>query len=688
MFIFVADNNVKMYHMKKAYLLLLVMLALGFNLKAQLYVSTEPANRNVILEDFTGRNCGYCPAGHLIANTIMENNPERVWAVNIHAGIYAPTSYPNFITSDGNTIHGGFSISGYPSGVANRSTATGQGRNAWTSLCNAQLSQAAECNIAGRANINIETRVVTITVEVYYTGNSIAAENYLTVAMLQDSIMGSQNGMNDNPSQMVNGQYCHMHVLRDIITESAWGEAISPTTQGTLITKTYEYAIPESIGSPNGVDVVLDHIFFLAWVSERFQGTPARPILNACELVTTIVTNEPIYPMVDAVNQRVEASCSLEKNFGFLLTNIGTEVLTSVKFNAQVADAVHEFEWTGELPSGESDKVDFSMEIPFGSYTGALSITEANGSAYERTVHFTADSQEWPVVTTDGESVNLKIFIVQDQYGEQTTWNIINSMGEQVASGGPYQHLATSATSIHMENVNGLPANECYLFRIFDSNNDGMCCNFGNGYYVVKDASGAVIFGDNDDGNFGSEARHLISVVGASAVTVTTEEPRLLSSHEALFIGTVSDATVEVGFEYKKLVDPTPFTVVGELNGNTFTAIVDDLEPNTMYSVKAFALVNGEKVYGNERHFHTTIDGIGELENALKVYPNPANDYLTVEGRMTSVEVYNTVGQRLIVQEVNDAIAQINLSGLGNGIYFLRVCNNGETVVRRFSVNR
>ena len=44
-----------------------------------------------------------------------------------------------------------------------------------------------------------------------------------------------------------------MHILRDIITPT-WGDPITPTTQGTLITRTYTYSIPETIGSPNGVE--------------------------------------------------------------------------------------------------------------------------------------------------------------------------------------------------------------------------------------------------------------------------------------------------------------------------------------------------------------------------------------------------------------------------------------------------
>jgi len=473
-------------------------------------VSTEPANRNVILEEFTGRNCGYCPDGHLIANQIMANNPGRVWAINVHAGSYAPTTYPNFNTTASATILSGFSVSGFPSGVVNRSTSAAQGRGSWNSLSSQQLNQAAECNVAGIARINPDTRMATITVEVYYTGNSSVNENYLTVAMLQDSILGSQSGMNGNPAQVVGNQYCHMHILRDVITP-VWGEAVSPTTQGTLITKTYEYQIPEIIGSPNGVNVVLDHIFFLAWVSEQYQGTPTRPILNACELEKTTMTDEPIYPSIVGVTQVVNATCSQTKDFEFELANIGTNSFTSIKYNVEVGSASQEYEWTGELVSGDKTKISFDMEVPFGTNAGTLNIFEINGEAYEYSAAFESQCDEWTELDEEGDVTSLKLYLIQDQWGEQITWDIINSAGETVASGGPYPHLVgAGATQINTENITDLPTNECYLFRIFDSNNNGICCNYGNGYYYIKDAQGVKFI--ESDGNYGAGETHQFSI--------------------------------------------------------------------------------------------------------------------------------------------------------------------------------
>ena len=48
-------------------------------------VSTTPENRNVVLEEFTGIHCGYCPDGHLLAQQLHDNNPGDIVLINIHS---------------------------------------------------------------------------------------------------------------------------------------------------------------------------------------------------------------------------------------------------------------------------------------------------------------------------------------------------------------------------------------------------------------------------------------------------------------------------------------------------------------------------------------------------------------------------------------------------------------------------
>ena len=304
------------------------------------FVSKEPQMRNVLIEELTGINCGTCPDGHAVANELIKNNPGRVWTVNVHSGIYAPTSYPNFNTTASAAIYNAFTPGFVPAGIINRSTTTGDTHSYWTSYTNQQLNQNAECNIGGQIVINAESRIATATVEVYYTNNSTAENNYLTIMMLQDSIIGYQNGASYNPSQMIGDKYVHMHILRDVITPT-WGEKIAPTTAGTLITKTYTYEIPKVIGSPNGVEVDLNNIHFIAFVSEKQDNSnssaydiPTRPILNVNQL-----------PIAEGKDVNITATVNPE-NAG-TVTGAGTyKEVETVTLTATANDGYRFLNWT------------------------------------------------------------------------------------------------------------------------------------------------------------------------------------------------------------------------------------------------------------------------------------------------------------------------------------------------------
>ena len=503
--------------MKKFTFLMCAVLACLLQVNAQQFVSTEVQNRNAMIEEFTGRNCGYCPDGHVIANSIVHANPGRVWAVNVHAGGYAPTSYPNFNTGVSTTICNGFQVTGFPAGVVNRSTAQAQGRGSWQSLTNQQLSQVAECNVAGQVVINPVTRLAKITVEVYYTANSASDKNYLTIYMLQDSIWGSQSGGSSNPEQYVGGNYCHMHILRDAITAD-WGDEIAPTTAGTLITKEYVYEIPASIGSPNGVEVDLENIAFLAFVEEKQQGATYRPILNVNELTMTQGTEEAIYPIIANVAAASGFSCSTTRTLKLDLVNGGLDELTSLKYQVKVADNEPiEFTWEGSIASYQSSSIEVDVEIPFGSHDVEVKIVEANGTAYEFVKEATITSEEWVNVAIEGETEELSIEIMQDKYGNQITWQLLASDNSVIAEGGPYQMLVggSAATQLHIQKAT-VNKGDCVKFVIKDAVGNGICCSFGEGYYQIKDSKDNIVV--DGDGDFGSETSALLSIGDGVAV--------------------------------------------------------------------------------------------------------------------------------------------------------------------------
>lgn len=693
MCIFVASNRsliLNLYTMKKFTLALMAVLAISFSLKAQQYVSTEPSNRNVLLEEFTGRNCGYCPDGHVIANGIAQAHPDHFWAMNIHAGGFSPTSFPNLNTDDGLTINNGFGISSYPNGVVNRTTSTGIGRNQWTGYTNTQLNEAAECNVDGMVVINPASRLATITVEVYYTGNSSQSTNYLTVAMLQDSIWGSQSSGASNPSQWNGSQYCHMHVLRDIITD-VWGDEINPTTQGTLVTRTYTYEIPEQIGNPNPVEVDLENIFFLAYVTEQHQGTPTRPILNVNELDMVQGSDEPIYPFIKTVAQQAGTTCTHTKIVEAKVQNGGTETLTSMTFEAEIEGQTTTINWEGELAQYAITTVEIPVEVPFGSHNVEVRIIQANGQDYEFNKTASVNCMEWADLQIEGTEEELKLELMQDKFGNQITWEATASDGSVIASGGPYAMLAGgTATQIHMEYFN-VPANECVKFTIYDNIGNGICCAYGHGYFILYDSNNNAIFGDEDDGEFGSEATILLSVKGENQVEIGETEVEVLNYTDANFVSYLDYEGYpdEVGFQYQKEGGELQ-TVVGIINEfQDIFAEVNNLEASSTYTVKAYAVVDGETYFGAPTTFATWTEGVNELENSLKLYPNPASEVLNLVGEgMNKVEIYNAMGQCVIVEEVNGTAA-ISTSALCNGIYFVRIyAQNGEMVTKNFSVVR
>ena len=686
--------------MKKLTLAIMAFMAFSLSMEAQMYVSTNIANRNVVIEDFTGRGCGYCPIAHRVMHELMAANPGRVWGVAVHSiGGLSPTSFPNLNTSVSATLSAAFPHDGIPAGVFNRNTSSAIGitesGSTWVSYTNEQLGEVAECNLAGNVIVNPITRLATITVEVYYTGNSSVEENYLTVAMIQDSIIGAQSDYgNYNPGGWLNGQYVHMHVLRDIVT-SVWGDAISPTSQGTLITRTYEYQIPETIGDPYGVAVDLDNVRFLAWVSERHQGTPTRPILNACELGYIQGVDEPIYPIVASVGIDGLYECTQSKKAEISIQNIGTSTLNSMTIIMDYGGETYTQNWEGELLPFGREKIIIPMTTPFGTNDMTISITEANGQAYSFTHTETINSLEWVDLEVEGETETLKLMLMQDKFGNQTTWSFTASDGTVLASGGPYQILpGSSGTQIHVENV-VVPVNECVRFTIRDAMGDGICCTSGNGYYIVKDSHNNVLFGDQNDGDFGEEFSHLISIRGGqtSEVEVGATEVLNMSYHEADFVAplTFVDYPEEVGFSYRKVTNSNVMTVEGQLNEySKVVAHVDGLDANSIYMVKAYAIVNGVTYYGSETTFQTVLEGVNDFAASLKLYPNPTSSVLNIEGEgINSVEVFNVVGQHVASMSSDGNKAQINTESLNAGVYFVRIlANDGNMVNRTFTVVR
>ena len=694
--------------MRKTIFTTLMILFLSNNITAQNFVSFAPQSKGVLIEEFTGRYCQYCPEGHIVANNIVHNNPGKAWAVNVHAGTYAPTNYPNFNTNVGEQIMYAFNASSFPTGVVNRNTADAVGRGSWSSLATQELSQTATCNIGGQVVVDPTTRTANITVEVYYTSSSSSSTNYLNIIMLQDSIWGSQSGGSSNPEQYDNGYYCHMHVLRDAVT-STWGDAISQTHVGALITKQYTYQIPQVIGSPNGADVDLDNIYFLAFVTEKYQGVPTRPILNVNELYKLEGTSQDIYADILSVTQSTNFVCSNEKVISVTVNNGGLDDITSIQFETRVNNgAAVTHTWQGNITSYESKSIDLEIELAAGNNNVKVDIVKVNGEDFNVSSTANIVNNGWDEMAINSEEEEVTIEIMQDKYGTQITWELLASDNSVIASGGPYTNISgASATQLH-EVKAILTAGECVKFVIEDSMGNGICCNYGDGYYRIINANGDVIL--DGDGSFGSKAEHVMSVVYEEIPSENIEvhicegesyteygfefvNPEAgIYNEQNLYNGTlyilelVVVANPEVIIEGKdkiELGESVTLTASGAdtyvwSTGETTSSITVTPEVTTKYSVVG----TKDGCEGNAEFTVEVALGLEENESVdANVYPNPTQGELTIECvAMKELTIVMPNGQVVERINVNDDIYMLDMSEYNSGVYYVKITTKDNNV--------
>lgn len=78
-----------------------------------------------------------------------------------------------------------------------------------------------------------------------------------------------------------------------------------------------------------------------------------------------------------------------------------------------------------------------------------------------------------------------------------------------------------------------------------------------------------------------------------------------------------------------------------------------------------------------------------EQNNELnaKVYPNPANSLLTIEvnlpsGQMDEICIYNSLGEKVVCEELEQNLTTLSTNNLSSGIYYYRITNIKGALIR------
>lgn len=179
--------------------------------------------QKVVIEEFTGEWCGFCPDGAQILDQITSSNAGKIYGAAIHDKDWLEINpfYSQIKTLLPNTY-------GFPGATANRKPYNGEnifGRGSWEAAATQLLSQTPEC---GMALVSKEKNdMLDLKVFVGYNAKVNKATK-LTIYLLEDGI-AHVNQSNATPN------YKHNHVVRECFTTTL-GDDISLSDVGKKYT--------------------------------------------------------------------------------------------------------------------------------------------------------------------------------------------------------------------------------------------------------------------------------------------------------------------------------------------------------------------------------------------------------------------------------------------------------------------
>lgn len=268
--------------------------SMGHTLSA---LTTIPPKK-IILEDFTGAWCQFCPDGTVIMNNILAGNP-NVIGVATHQG-------DDMEIPDGATQISAIGVNSYPSGAVDLVKFEDQGeifmnRGRWTAKVAERANQIVPVSVSvSNQYYNLATRELTVEVKADFAGELVDAadsEIRLNLWVLEDKVTGVGRGYNQvnfyntQAGHPYAGQgnpiigFEHDHTLRAMLG-GTWGEPNSvpgPVTGNYSVTKTFTYSLPVTMDETQ--------IKLVGIAQEYGADILQRRILNADEVKLDLAVN-------------------------------------------------------------------------------------------------------------------------------------------------------------------------------------------------------------------------------------------------------------------------------------------------------------------------------------------------------------------------------------------------------------
>lgn len=240
--------------------------------------------KKVLIEEFTGAWCGYCPDGLTVLEGIKSSHGDDVVIVSIHDG-------DAMEFSDG--IRSGFSVTAYPGGMVDRVLFSGEpkephSRGAWDSNTTSQLSIYTPLSVKLNLNYDTTTRVIDATAIANFSDYASGDLRFVFM-VVEDSVTGTGSGYNQtnyynttagSPWQGAGNPivgYVHKDVLRNLPSGAYGNSGVIPTTvsPGDSATESFQYTLPA------GYDA--SKVKIVAFVANYASGVGNKYVYNVTE---------------------------------------------------------------------------------------------------------------------------------------------------------------------------------------------------------------------------------------------------------------------------------------------------------------------------------------------------------------------------------------------------------------------
>ncbi len=209
------------------------------------FTPLETAVQRVLLEDFTGHECGNCPAAHLVASAILESHEEHLALVAVHAGTLA-APFGSLFSNDYRTPEGEYYLLTQigtdllPTGRVNRGGGASNDltKSEWESAVEDELLETAIVDLQIEADYVAENQHLNVHVSSEWF--AAASGNFkLVILISEDSIISPQ--LNYFPSNHVDTNYVHLHMLRGSLSGATGLSVANNPTSNTASVSSFTY---------------------------------------------------------------------------------------------------------------------------------------------------------------------------------------------------------------------------------------------------------------------------------------------------------------------------------------------------------------------------------------------------------------------------------------------------------------